>query len=38
MQNQTNSCLHGIKFLDKRGKVLLAAGDIDNEQARSSIL
>lgn len=34
MQNQTNSCLHGVKFLDKRGKVLLAVGDIDEPNAR----
>lgn len=38
MQNQTNSCLHGFKFLDKRGKVLLTAGDIDDPNARESSL
>ena len=38
MQNQTHSVLHGIKFIDKKGKVLLSAGDIDNENARSSPL
>lgn len=38
MQSQTDSCLHGIKFIDKKGKVLLMAGDIENPLARNSTL
>ncbi len=38
MQSQIDSCLHGIKFLDKKGKVLLAGGDIENPLARNSTL
>ena len=38
MQSQIDSCLHGIKFLDKKGKVLLVGGDVENPLARNSTL